>query len=849
MKKLNGDYLTRPRLAKLFDQATQRQLVYVIGGSGYGKTQVVQHYIAQKPDVIVRWMQITENDNISSRYWENMTHAVSMDNPELADKLREVGFPKTLSHFKLFAGIIGRIEHRLSRIFFVYDDFHLLHSKEMLTFIERCVHMRNPNVCIIIISRVEPDINTISLFSKRKASIITAKDLRFTTEEISAFFHHLEIQIPTQALSQLKDTTKGWALAIQMFSSILKRSTNFNYALDSMKQNILKLLELEAWEGLSASVQKTMVKMSLLSNLPIIPLQEFSANVQILQNIPDLTAFICFQNFTNNLKIHPLYLEFLQRKQHILSDEEKHETYQLAVQWCSEKGFHLDAIYFLAKTHQYEQMIQALLSYPLRMPHDTSEYLLDILDNLVIENAKQSDPHLLFLKHFFTPLLLIGTGKYKEAEEYALAIVEDWKNVKEPLSAVLLYTAYSNLAYIDMFLSIVTHQYKTVDYLKKSVKYFQQSSILPGETAPAFINADTRSFVCTIGVGASLLDLDTYFKGIENVSELIAQTPFKMYAGYEDLAQCEYAFFNNEFDIARNCAYKAILKAREHNQYSIVAFAENYLLQIAMQEGDITLVKELLKQLHDHLDNQNFSNSQLHHDLYTGFFYAKIGLLEKMPKWLIIDEKEMIQGLHLPVRELIVTVSYYIARKKYHNALAILLASYPRESYERFLFGEIRLTLLTAVARIQTGESKGAMADFEAAYKLSFEGKFELFFIELGKELHPLIVALLKQPDCIIPSGWLKKVDRKASIYAKKTAIILHAFQSVDDKKQIVTLSNREYEVLVELYHGLSREEIALSQHLSVNTVKKALQSIYSKLGARNSVDAVRIALEEKIIF
>ena len=53
---------------------------------------------------------------------------------------------------------------------------------------------------------------------------------------------------------------------------------------------------------------------------------------------------------------------------------------------------------------------------------------------------------------------------------------------------------------------------------------------------------------------------------------------------------------------------------------------------------------------------------------------------------------------------------------------------------------------------------------------------------------------------------------------------------------------------MADLSHGLSRSEIAANRDLSINTVKMAINTIYSKLGARNLADLIRIAVERKII-
>jgi len=841
--------MPRSRLDDIFDQAARCKLVYVIAGAGYGKTRAVRHYIEQRQGAVVRWIQLTESDNIGSRYWENFTHSISADNPDLAAKLYELGFPETLTRFKQFTEIIREGERRPHKIFLVLDDFHLIHAKEMLLFAERCAHLQIPGTCVIILSRKEPELNIVSLCSRDSISVITEDALRFTAAEATAFFQLCKISLSAQDISQLMDATKGWALAINMLSAMLKRTpNNFKYALDIVRKNIFKLLEIEAWEGFPEDVQKVLVQLSLLSDLPIVPLQERSADIEFLQNIPGLASFIWFDRFANDVKIHPLYLEFLQSKQHILSHAEKQETYEYAARWCSENGFYMDAMSYYAKSNQFERMVQTLLAYPFRLSCDTSEYFLRILENLNLGDGERSDPNVLFLKNCFIPMLLAGAGRYEEAQAKALAVIREWEHMDTQLAILLLYVSYSNLAYIDMYTCTMTHTYNAPVHLKKSVEYFKRSSIPPAKVGKSFINADVRSFACLVGEGADLAAFDQFLEAARQTELYTEQTPYHIYAGYAELVACEVSFFKNQPEPARKHAHNAIRKAREKKQYSIEAMAEKYLLRIAMQEGDAALVKELLKQLHTHLDNPDFWNRQLYYDLYTGIFYTKIGRLAMVPQWFVMDEAEAASEIRIPASELYVSALYHIAAQRYHQALAILCNSYPREPEERFLFGEVRFSLLTAVAQIHTGDTPGAVAEFKKAYQLSFQGVFEQFFIELGRELHLLVVAALQRGDCGIPADWLKTIDRKALIYAKKVAVVASAFQDRADTKESVPLSEREREVLLDLYHGLSREEIAVNRHLSINTVKKALQSIYIKLDAQNNVDAVRIALEKKLI-
>ena len=60
-----------------------------------------------------------------------------------------------------------------------------------------------------------------------------------------------------------------------------------------------------------------------------------------------------------------------------------------------------------------------------------------------------------------------------------------------------------------------------------------------------------------------------------------------------------------------------------------------------------------------------------------------------------------------------------------------------------------------------------------------------------------------------------------------------------------VRLSKREREALAHLAQGLSNREIADRLGVSVNTINKHVQQIFTKLNVRNRTQAARKALEQ----
>lgn len=65
-----------------------------------------------------------------------------------------------------------------------------------------------------------------------------------------------------------------------------------------------------------------------------------------------------------------------------------------------------------------------------------------------------------------------------------------------------------------------------------------------------------------------------------------------------------------------------------------------------------------------------------------------------------------------------------------------------------------------------------------------------------------------------------------------------------EDEKIIEPLTKREEEILIEVLSGLTKKEIADKLYISERTLYNHLANIYAKLGAKNALEAYKIALE-----
>jgi LuxR family maltose regulon positive regulatory protein len=228
-----------------------------------------------------------------------------------------------------------------------------------------------------------------------------------------------------------------------------------------------------------------------------------------------------------------------------------------------------------------------------------------------------------------------------------------------------------------------------------------------------------------------------------------------------------------------------------------------------------------------------------------GWYNCILRQPEKVPEWLTLKFAPYVHTYFAENFGNQIKARYCYLTKNYAPLLAYIQESERREST---LYGRIEGSAMEACVYFQLKNRAAAFAALQEAYEAAEPNEIIMPFIELGKDMRTLLANALRSSECTIPDTWLEMVARKAATYAKQQGLFIEDYKRANKIGETVTLSAREKEVLNDLYHGLSRTEIASNQGLSVNTVKLIVNSIYAKLYARNIADVIRIAAERVLI-
>ncbi|MDR1986995.1 MAG: LuxR C-terminal-related transcriptional regulator [Treponema sp.] len=831
----NQPYLERPRIDRLLETALHYVIITVVAGAGYGKTQGVYAFLhkCKRPTV---WLQLSEQDNQPSRFWEHFTQAVAFLDRASADKLREIGFPETEQQFDRYR-IISRDYAAWDREYlFVYDDFHLLQKKKVLRFIERSISRPFSNSKSILISRTRPAIDIEDFASKGLVAHIDEDDLRFSQQEIIDYYRSQNIPVSPETASDMYHDTEGWAFAIHCAGVSLKNG-GIGYARSSMQFNSFKFIEYAFFTALSPALQKYLIRVSLIDHWPLAILTELASDPGIIEELNQINSFISFDFYQNRYRIHHLFLKYLQEQQGILSAPEKQEVYAIAARWCLDNNLKMDAVTYYERTGNYQAVFDVCFSFPQVMPFNVAAFFMETLERAPPDiYDRYIDAFIIRTK------LLISLNKFDETA----AFLNTMKRIGESLPSseftlAVLYAYYVIRGFWELITCIYTKRYTFAWYFKRAHESFY-GSLIQYEFKGSHIVC-LGSHICMVSRPEKEV-MEQYITEITQAVPHISAVMQGCAYGMDDLARAELAYFKNDLAQSECYALEAIRKAREKNQYPIENRALFYLLRIHLAQGNETGIQECLQQLQAQLLEKAFVDRHALYDMATGWLYTHMRQPHYVAAWLKNDFEEKDSYTFMHGLESLVKLKYQVSEQRYAAALAFLESQKHESGIWLFLFGRIAFRILEAVCLYHCKEKDASIRALEEAYQMAESNALDMLFIELGNEMRTLMTLALNDTTCVIPKEWLKKIRGHAATYAKKWFSLGKRYRNPLSVPEAPyrALSDREQKILLNLSQGLTREEIAQAANLSINTVKSVIKSVYTKLGALNRADAIRIA-------
>jgi LuxR family maltose regulon positive regulatory protein len=854
-------FLERPRVDAVLAEACKSHMVTVIAGEGTGKTHAVYSFLQKDPRHVV-WIQFSERDNQPSHFWENYVRETARLSPKGAKIMREIGFPETQRQVDRHAAMIKSGIVSRDPLVFVADDIHMVTNPVVLNYIEHLFSAPISKNTGVLISRMQPGINTLNFLAKGLLSTVTVDDLRFTEEETEAYFRLNDLFLEREEISRIWRETEGWAMAIGLILREIKVRRDERRRWDRVMLSLRKMEE-NIFSAMSADLQKFLIKLSLIEHWPRILLEQLEGGSSSITAMEQFSSVIRFDMYIHGFRIHHLFLDFLKEKQSLLSRAEIEEVCGKAARWCIENNLLTDAAVNYERALDYGGLVRLIESLPRMLPKAAAVFFLETVDRLCAEPDTGEDGNnwdRLYLRFIIRSRLLMFLDRFEEAaKECHKAVIGFEAEAPGKRRSRSLSAAYNNLGTLGLLSCTYTRDYTFDLWFEKGRRYYLEN---PEPVSGQLSQTNIGSYIITVGFPAEGGEIDTFLNCYAASVQYVSVSMNGYLYGADTLARAELAYYQGDLDKAELFARQAVYQCREKKQYEMENRALFYLMRIAIHTGNTANLQDLQKQMEAQLENDEYLNRYTIHDIVMGAFYARLGLIEKIAPWLRAEHKDEMNILFRGFDSL-VKARCLFAEKNYPNVLKTLEEEHVRGDLGRLLLGRLEMTALEAVTRFKLGDREGAFAALEQAYSAAVPNNLDMSFIELGENMYNLINAVLKSGSgenddgktacALIKREWLRAIREKASAYAKNLSLVADRCSgrnasSVTEDREKPDISGHEKAILSLLSQGGTEKEIAGEMKISPQMVKSAIRSLYAKLGAINRADAVRIAVEKGLL-
>ena len=349
--------------------------------------------------------------------------------------------------------------------------------------------------------------------------------------------------------------------------------------------------------------------------------------------------------------------------------------------------------------------------------------------------------------------------------------------------------------------------------------------------------------------------MEDYINAISRAGPYISQVLDGFLDGFEDLVRGELCLYRGELNDAEQYLKRATIKARESDQYVTQNRALVYLMAIDIFRGDLVSASAKLKEMEALLSEKDYGVRYTMYDVARGFYNHALDQNEQMPEWLKGNFSPFSHPAFLENYANRARARYHYQTRNYKTLLAFIKKA---TEFPAILLDKIELKVLQALSLYQLKQRDAAIAALVEAYRLAEPNKIIIPFSQLAKDMRALSAAALKDcvfnadaahdKTCPIPKDWLEDINRVSSTYAKRRAKMISEYRMINNCNGEIKLTKQETTILKDLSKGLSRPEIASSRKISIKTVKRITITIYNKLYVTSLPEAIRVAMDRKII-
>jgi LuxR family transcriptional regulator, maltose regulon positive regulatory protein len=243
-------FLARPRLLERLTEGTASKLTLVCAPAGFGKTSLLGDWArhSQRP---VAWLSLDGGDSDPARFWRYVAAALDGPRPGVGQRVDALLQSAQPPPEAAVTALVNELVQGPEEVVLVLDDYHLVEAPAVHDSLAVLLERLPAQLHLVLASRADPPLPLARLRARGQLLELRETDLRFAPEEAAVLLRAtVGPELPEAAAAALGDRTEGWAAGLQLAALSLRGhgdvgdfverfSGSHRYVLDYLTQEVL----------------------------------------------------------------------------------------------------------------------------------------------------------------------------------------------------------------------------------------------------------------------------------------------------------------------------------------------------------------------------------------------------------------------------------------------------------------------------------------------------------------------------------------------------------------------------------------------------------------------------------
>ena len=887
--------IDRSGLLERLGDGMRRALTLVVAPAGFGKTTLVAAW-AQDATMPVAWLSLERTDHVLDRFLSYLIHTLQQIYPKIGQTaLAMLRSGQALPGETILFSLLNDLSEIQQDFAVILDDYHHVDGTEVNGVVQSLLEHHPEQMHLAIVTRAMPGLSLARLRALDEIVEINTTDLRFNDDEVRVFLEQMGAFLTSEQLAHLNRSMEGWAVGLQLAGLALARQP-FDWNIPAGQAHIFDYLAEEILNRQPLEVQE-FLKISALFDRFCAPVTDYvlrntqyatcptqhetlntqhASSADFLSHIERANLFLVPLDSSGTwFRYHALFTEFLRGQ---LTPERTEQYYHAASHWFEENNLLDEAIHYATHGADYERAANLLENHYIDIvQRGEQSALMEWLSNLPPEWMEERPR--LWLAKGWCSIISLNSAQAEMCAEKAEALIpldETADNLRlrgEAKSLRILTGIFAGKVAAADEISEAFVLLAEQDDVLHSLLHFNLGlhHVMLGNTALA-IDAFAETLRLTKTLNNPLVSIIAQAQMGETRQIRgalgLAERAFQQVIQYARETLGEHTFLLGMPYIS----YADLL--REQNRFDeAIRYAEQGIAYcqvwqpVASMDGHIALARldaaqgrwdEAFARLDRAMQVAEKSASVLD-DTFVAIHLIRLHLLRgDLPKAQhlikVYDCEKASEGMYYALWEMTQLVllraqiaslqsdprPFGSAQGRSASVMLESLSTLITESERRErVTPVIAASILRAYAQHAVSQHADAAESLSHALTLGAQSGYVRAFADEGK---PLLHLLEQYRNKIhAPHSYVEEITnllrRELTDYAVRTT------QSVlPDLQTLTPLTRRELDILQLLATGKSNQEIAEARVLALNTVKKHVGNILSKMGVANRTQAMMLA-------